>query len=210
MMPLQSRTEQLGSGLICRCDAVHPLTQDAVFLASFAAPQPQEIACDLGTGNGIIPLLWREAGFEGQITAVELMPQAAALARKNFSQDALKAPIVLLQEDLRRLPEQLTAVFDLVCMNPPFFPLDGARTSPNAERAAARSEMFCTPQDVCRAAAKLLKPTGRFCLCIPPARLKDYQAALAQSELTVVRKQLQSNACGAPYLVLLETKRSNL
>ena len=209
-MPLQSRTEQLGGGLICRCDAVHPLTQDAVFLASFAAPQPQETACDLGTGKGIIPLLWRAEGFEGAITAVELMPQAAALARENFSQGALKAPILLLQEDLRRLPERFFATFDLVCMNPPFFALDSARKSPNTERAAARSEVFCTPQDVCRAAAELLKPTGRFCFCIPPARLEDYRAALAQSGLTMVRKQLQSSACGAPYLVLLEAKRSNL
>ena len=37
----------------------------------------------------------------------------------------------------------------------------------------ARHDLECTLDDVCRAAASLLRFGGRFCMCLPPERLCD-------------------------------------
>lgn len=199
-------TEELGGGVFCRCDKNHPVHQDAILLAEFAAPRSADTVCDLGTGNGILPLLWRRDGFRGELVAVEKMPGAAALARENLTQFPEDA-ILLLEQDLRTLGAAWQGRFSLVTMNPPYYKQNAARQSRDAERAAARFELFCTPAEVCRAAAFLLSPGGRFCLCVPPARKADYASALADSGLSVTRWKSVTGAGNEPYLFLLQAER---
>ena len=47
----------LGRGIKVKINRVHRFSTDAVLLADFASPKKDDIACDLGTGCGIIPLL---------------------------------------------------------------------------------------------------------------------------------------------------------
>ena len=48
------RLEEIGGGLAVEVSREHGFGMDAVLLAAFAAPKPDECACDLGTGCGII------------------------------------------------------------------------------------------------------------------------------------------------------------
>ena len=52
------RLEPLGGGLQLVVSPAHEFSVDSLLLAAFAAIRKTDKACDLGTGCGIIPLLW--------------------------------------------------------------------------------------------------------------------------------------------------------
>ena len=70
----------LGGGITALVTAEHRFGSDAVLLADFAWPKRRDIGCDLGTGCGILPLLGCRRDPPAHIDAVELQPEAAALA----------------------------------------------------------------------------------------------------------------------------------
>lgn len=49
--------EALGDRTLC-VTPDHKFGTDAFLLSDFAAPRRKDLACDLGTGCGIIPMLW--------------------------------------------------------------------------------------------------------------------------------------------------------
>ena len=61
--------EYLGSGIRVAVSKEHSFGTDAVLLADFASPKRNEKACDLGTGCGIIPMIWCRNGQAKEITA---------------------------------------------------------------------------------------------------------------------------------------------
>ena len=50
---------------------------DSVLLADFADIRPDDVVCDFGTGNGILPLLLIGRGKGKQFYAFEIMKEAA-------------------------------------------------------------------------------------------------------------------------------------
>ena len=68
----------LGGGITALVTAEHRFGSDAVLLADFAWPKRRDIVCDLGTGCGILPLLWCRRDPPAHIDAVELPPKRCA------------------------------------------------------------------------------------------------------------------------------------
>ena len=58
MASREERTEALSKDMKIYVSDAHIFTSDAIVLADFCAPRHKDKCCDLGTGNGIIPLLW--------------------------------------------------------------------------------------------------------------------------------------------------------
>ena len=58
MTSREERTEKLAKNLEIFVSHAHIFTSDAILLADFCKPRHKDKCCDLGTGNGIIPLLW--------------------------------------------------------------------------------------------------------------------------------------------------------
>ena len=58
MTSREERTEKLAKNLDIFVSHAHIFTSDAILLADFCKPRHKDKCCDLGTGNGIIPLLW--------------------------------------------------------------------------------------------------------------------------------------------------------
>ena len=69
-----SHWEPLSGGARVLVSPEHTFGTDAVLLADFSAPRPGERWADLGTGCGVIPLLWRVRTKAARITGVELQP----------------------------------------------------------------------------------------------------------------------------------------
>ena len=63
--------EPLGGGLRLVVSKAHIFSTDSLLLAHFSAIRKTDAACDLGTGSGIVPLLWCK-GESGPITAVDI------------------------------------------------------------------------------------------------------------------------------------------
>jgi release factor glutamine methyltransferase len=82
---------------------------------------------DVGSGSGAIALAIAHSLPQSSVTALDLSPQALAVARENAQANALVGRIRFLESDL------LSAVadeesFDAILSNPPYVPLEDAAT----------------------------------------------------------------------------------
>ena len=72
--------EPLGCGVEIYVSKNHTFGTDAVLLSNFANPKKSDRAVDLGTGCGIIPLLWLRDKAVASAVGLEISPEAVALA----------------------------------------------------------------------------------------------------------------------------------
>ncbi len=174
---------------------------DAVLLGNFL-PLSGKRMLDLGTGCGILPLLMRDRGYGGAVTALDIQPQACALLTESAARNRL-SDITVLCADLKVYTTGRK--FDLVCCNPPYFTTGAPAADP--ARAAARHETACTFADIAGAAARALKQGGKFCFCCPPARMAELFETLRACRLEPKRLQaVQHRADSNPFLLLIEAR----
>lgn len=204
------RSEPLGNNMQIVVSDSHTFGTDAVLLASFAAIKRKDKACDMGTGCGIIPLIWCKNETK-EITAIDIQPKAIGQLKKSLEINSLQGRINPVNCDLRALKGVLEAgSYDLVTMNPPYKPVGTGIESISEAEKIARHEVTCTVDDAVNAAARLLKFGGRFCLCHRPERLCDIVVAMRNGAVEVKRIRFVVQQEGkAPWLVLVEGKRGS-
>ena len=192
-----------------RGESGFPLGTDAVLLADFAVRGSVRRFADLGCGAGVILVLLAQAFPDSQGFGVEIQPEAAETARKNAALNGVADRCEIRCGDLR-LDADLpgAGAFDLVAANPPYFPVGSGYSAPEGSRRAAREERFCTLDDVCRAAARLTRWGGRFCIVHRPERLSELCVTLTAHGLEPKRlRMVCRTADAAPTLVLVEAQR---
>ena len=115
---------------------------DAVLLADFASPRRNDVAVDLCTGGGIIPLLWLCGDSPGsRVVGVEIQPECCALARRSIADNHDDERFEVLECDLREIEKWLPREkYSLVTCNPPYFPVGSGFENNTVGRAVARSE----------------------------------------------------------------------
>ena len=92
--------------------------------------------------------------------------------------------------------------------NPPYFPVGSGALSPDPARAAARGETDCSLEELCAAAAWLLRTGGRFCLVYRPERLAELLCRMRAAGLEPKRlREICPRPGSAPSLVLAEGRR---
>lgn len=159
---------------------------DAVILADFANSLYPAFkkAADLGTGNGIIPLILSHKNSEAHITGVEIQPDAADMAMRNCRLNGLEEKINFVVADVIDIadgklgesindPALCEGAMDMVTCNPPYFVKGGAIPSSSKAKFIARHETTAGVEDFIKAAEKLLKRKGHFFMVHRPSRLAD-------------------------------------
>ena len=189
------RSEQLGPYTLNQPDGVFPIGSDSLALSRFATLRRGWQVCDLGCGSGVLMLLLAEREEHLTLTGVELDPLSARAARDNLEQNGLDGQV--LCADLRTTPLP-AGHFDLVISNPPYFAVGSGKSG-----GRARSEACCTLDQLCTAAARLVKNGGRFALCHRPERICDILCTLRTHGLEPKRLKLVSHAPGHPPCLLL-------
>lgn len=185
------------------------LSTDCVLLADFVNLSGVRRGIDLGCASGAIALLLLCRSEKLHMTGLEIVEDAAALARENMERNGLTERSRMLWGDLRRHRELFpSGSFDLVVANPPYFPVERGFLSPEAGRRDARCETQCTLEDICDAAAFLCRTGGSFCLVHKPERLSELFCAMSRRGLEPKRLRLVCHrADSAPSLVLVEGRR---
>ena len=190
-------TEYLDPYTLSWPDGVFPLGSDALALGDFATLRRGWRVCDLGTGSGALLLLLARRAPGLILSAIERDPLAAQTARDNLAQNNLTGEVITGDLRNRLLPAEQ---FDLVVSNPPYFQVNSGGSG-----GPARSEEFCTLDQLCAAAGYLVKNGGRFALCHRPERLADIICSLRAHGLEPKRLTLLSHSPNhAPSLLLAE------
>ena len=195
-------------GPVFRQAAHFRLGTDSVLLADFVRGGVHRRGVDLGCASGALMLLLaRDARLH--MTGLELVEDAAVLARENLEANSLGPRSEIVCGDLRAHRTLFAAgSFDLVVANPPYYPVGSGGVSPDPDRAAARGELSCTLEDVCTAAAFLCRTGGSVCLVHKPERLSELLCALTAHAVEPKRLRLVCpRAESAPSLVLVEGRR---
>ena len=211
MVSRAERTEDLAKNLKIFVSEAHIFTSDAIVLADFCAPRHKDKCCDLGTGNGIIPLLWLRDFQPKEIVGVELSESAVTLLNKTLSYNNIEGKITPVHCDLRELKGILpNEYYDIVSINPPYKKLGTGIVNEGEDYKNARHEFNCTLTDAACAASKLLKFGGRFCICQRPERLPDIFEAMRKFKIEPKSMREVIQRIGKePSLVLVEGKKGS-
>lgn len=204
------KQEFLSDTVFVCTDGAVSFGQDALALARFCGATPADKAADLGTGCGIIPLLWAaENSLPKTVLAVERFSPAAALAAETVEKNGLTDRISVCEGDWNDLSPAYNGQFSLISCNPPYYKRESGKISPEPARAAARTEENdeALPR-LMKTAARLLSPDGRFCFCMRPERQNDVDTALKAADLKLVYSAPLENEAGA-WLTLFCAKRRN-
>ena len=164
---------------------------DAVLLSGFAQVKEGEVAVDLGTGTGIIPILL-EAKTKGKhFTGLEIQEEVAEMAGRSVRLNQLENRVDIVRGDIKEASRLFgKASFDVVTSNPPYMNDNHGLKNPELPKAIARHEVFCALDDVCREASLLLKSGGRFYMVHRPHRLAEIITALKTYKLEPKRMKL--------------------
>lgn len=199
--------EDLGEGVGVVVSKQHTFGTDAMLLAHFANPKRNDIACDFGSGCGIIPFLWLRDGKCKEITAIEIQENGCnQMLRSKELNNTEK--ITILNRDLKEINDLQSGSFDLVTMNPPYKIENGGIKNDEEYATIARHETFCNMNDIAKSAARLLRFGGKFCICHRPERVFDAMYSMRENGIEPKTLRFVSKKGDTqPWLVLIEGKR---
>ncbi len=192
---------------------------DAVIIADFLSKHINaEYICDLGTGNGIIPLILSEItrakkilGIDNQRSSIKLAMQSVTLNKLenkiSFSCRDVKDMTYddLLDDENVDMDIKMQREFDAVICNPPYFPKGRAIVNPDNKIATARHETTATLNDFMETAKRLLKTRGCLYMINRPSRLGDAISAGRETGMEPRRiRMVTSRWDTEPKMVLME------
>lgn len=182
---------------------------DAVFLSDFARVKPGESVLDLGTGNGIIPILL-SAKTEGKhFTGLEIQDKTADMARRSVAYNGLEDKVEIVTGDIKEAAELFKpAFFDVITTNPPYMLAEHGLRNTDSSKAIARHEVLCSLDDILRESMKLLQDKGRFYMVHRPFRLTEIMIKMNYYKIEPKRIQfIHPYIDKEPVLVLIEGVR---
>ena len=213
------RTDTLSCGYrIIQDDSAFCFGIDAVLLSAFTRLKKGDRVFDLGTGNGILPLLLNakardlksahEAG-NCHFTGLEVQKKAAEMARESVKLNGLSTEqIEIVEGDIKDVRGTFQAQsVDVVVSNPPYMLPSAAKANSTDEKTIARHEVLCSLDDIVGAAKWLLKSNGSFFMIHRPYRLQEIFSSLEKYRLTPRCMQLvYPKIDQAPEMVLIEAR----
>ena len=180
-------------------------TTDSFALGYFATPKNGDSVCDLGCGTGLLGTLLLARNGALTLHNVEVQSAAIALAERTFAVNGWAARFYCGDlRDFSVLPAAGTA--DYVVSNPPYFKTGSGASAPDGSRQTAREETYCTLDDVCTAAKRVLRWGGSFAVVYRPERLVDLLTCLRTHGMEPKRLRFVQ-AKDTPSLVLVEARR---
>jgi tRNA1Val (adenine37-N6)-methyltransferase len=164
---------------------------DAVLLSSFAKVKEGEVALDLGTGTGILPILLEAKTGGAHFTGLEIQPESAEMANRSVLLNGLEDKIDIIEGDIKEAAQIFgKGSMNVVTSNPPYMTNHHGLKNPNDAKAIARHELLCSLEDVIRETSAVLKQMGRCYFVHRPFRLVEIITLMRKYKLEPKRMRL--------------------
>lgn len=182
---------------------------DAVFLSDFVRVKPGETVLDMGTGNGIIPILLSAKTQGKRFTGLEIQGDIAEMARRSVAHNHLEERVEIVTGDIKEAAEIFKpAFFDVITTNPPYMLAEHGLRNPDDAKAVARHEVLCSLDDILRESMRLLQDKGRFYMIHRPFRLTEIMIKMNHYKIEPKRIQfIYPHIDREPTMVLIEGVR---
>jgi tRNA1Val (adenine37-N6)-methyltransferase len=182
---------------------------DAVLLSGFASAPEGGRVLDLGTGTGIIPILMAAKTSAKELIGLEIQDESAEMANRSVLLNNLQTRVKIVRGDIKEADHLFEAAsFDVVTSNPPYMIGGHGLQNPDAPKAIARHEIMCDLEDVIRAAARCLRPGGKFYMVHRPFRLTEIMVLMHEYKVEPKRMRLVYPFVNKePSMVLIEGTR---
>ena len=122
---------------------------------------------DVGTGTGLLALMYAQKNPKSHILALEIDTESAALSKNNFMQSPwsqrLESKCISLQDFVK---EYKDSRFDLLFCNPPFF--ENQLPSKKHQHKLAKHSACLTKTELIFSFTQLLSENGTVCVLLPP------------------------------------------
>ncbi len=178
---------------------------DGILLGAWAqAEQPQRIL-DIGTGTGLIALMMVQRFPSAIVDAVEIEPNAAEQAARNFSVSPWPQRLNLHHQSIQSfsasgLPDK---VYSLIVSNPPWF-VDSLKSNESSRNLARHTDSL-GHEDLLNSVRLLLHRSGRFAVVLPFGESTSFIHSAQERNLFCRRQcHVRSKPRQSPHRILLE------
>lgn len=158
---------------------------DAVLLADFFDGKKTGRILEIGTGNGIIPVLLISKEKVEKIEAVEIQKEVAELAERNIVLNGFENRVKIINMDIKEMRNGNS--YDYILTNPPYMVLDGKELNQNDSKTIARHEIKLNLDELISTSKKLLKPRGELFMVHKSYRFLEISQKLLEYNFSIKR-----------------------
>ena len=182
---------------------------DAVLLSAFVKAGARDRVLDMGSGNGVIPILMEARYTPASVTGLEIQEANVDMSNRSLALNGLQERIQIIEGDIKEADQLLPlSSFEVVTCNPPYMDSGTGLTNDLSAKTIARHEVLCSLEDVIRSASRLTAVGGRFCMVHRPHRLVDIIALLRQYKMEPKRlRMVYPDENSEANMVLIESVR---
>ena len=138
---------------------------------------------DIGTGNGILPILLSDNEFLSELVGIDIQKENIDRANKALQLNKIEKNILFECMDIREYRK--SNYFDVIISNPPYMDDNGKKINENEHKAISRHEIKLSLNELISNAKRLLKPIGLLYFIHRTHRLVEIIKALDENNFSI-------------------------
>lgn len=141
------------------------------------------ILLDIGTGNGILPILLSDNEFLSKIIGIDIQRENIERAIKALELNKIRKNVIFECMDIKEYKN--SNYFDVIISNPPYMEENGKKINENEHKAISRHEIKLTLSEFISNAKRLLKPIGSLYFIHRTHRLVEIVKSLDKNNFSI-------------------------
>ena len=138
---------------------------------------------DIGTGNGILPILLSDNEFLSELVGIDIQKENIDRANQALQLNKIEKNILFECMDIREYRK--SNYFDIIISNPPYMNDNGKKINENEHKAISRHEIKLSLNELISNAKRLLKPVGLLYFIHRTHRLVEIIKALDKNNFSI-------------------------
>ena len=138
---------------------------------------------DIGTGNGILPILLSDNEFLSELVGIDIQKENIDRANEALQLNKIEKNIQFECMDIREYKK--SNYFDVIISNPPYMNDNGKKINENEHKAISRHEIKLSLNELISNAKRLLKPIGLLYFIHRTHRLVEIIKALDKNNFSI-------------------------